>query len=153
LRKADKNVPEVDANFFKKNVIIAAFLGTRPTGGDGIAITPETIPPEIDGTGIRRSDAVQCKITEQRPGHDVMVPQVVTCPFKIVSVSPEFDADVRVNLDDAWSSVAENYRLNKGEFKVTGGFYGGIRPFQLTGEIRIIRLEKLATFLFALRDE
>src|SRR5437870_1507100 len=63
LRRHDANLPNIDAEFFRSNVVIAAFLGERNTGGYGVEINRET-----NG---------DIRITEKTPGKGVMVPQMI----------------------------------------------------------------------------
>src|SRR2546421_79336 len=42
LRAQATNLPELKADFFKSNIVIAAFLGQRNTGGYGIAMIQES---------------------------------------------------------------------------------------------------------------
>jgi hypothetical protein len=89
LRKLDGNLPKLDADFFEENVVVAAFLGERHTGGYSVEITP---------------NAIEINVLEKKPGKGVMVPQMITSPFKIVSLHGATNAAVRLNLfvDETW---------------------------------------------------
>jgi hypothetical protein len=66
-------LPEID---FGTSMVIALFLGTRPTAGFEVTIT------EVD----RLKDSIVVRYREARPSRDVMTAQVLTSPFHIVAV-------------------------------------------------------------------
>ena len=73
--------PAVD---FSKNMVIAVFLGSRPSAGYSVLIS-----------GVRREgDALVVTWAERRPGADSMAAQVMTAPAQMVTV-PRFDGPVR----------------------------------------------------------
>jgi VWFA-related protein len=74
-------VPAVD---FAKNMVVAVFLGSRPSGGYQVEITRV----RSDGT------ALIVEWAERRPGPDQMAAQVITAPAHIVAV-PRHAGDVR----------------------------------------------------------
>jgi hypothetical protein len=76
-----RTAPAVD---FSKNMVIAVFLGSRPSSGYQVQIT-----------GVRREgDALVVSWAERRPGRDQMAAQVMTAPSHIVAV-PRFDGPVK----------------------------------------------------------
>ena len=73
--------PSVD---FAKSMVVAVFLGSRPSAGFGVEITD-----------VRRDgDALVVSWAERRPGRDQMSAQVMTAPAQLVTV-PRFDGQVR----------------------------------------------------------
>src|SRR5439155_26944951 len=98
LTSLDENVPKLEADFFKENVAIAAFLGERNTGGYSVEI---------------RANAIEILVLEKKPGKGVMVPQMITSPFKIVALKGATNSAVRLNLfaDDAWRPAISSYRV------------------------------------------
>jgi hypothetical protein len=63
--------PDVD---FTRSMVVAVFLGTRPTAGYAVEIT-----------GIETKDAgLVVTYRERRPGPDELTAQVLTAPFHIV---------------------------------------------------------------------
>jgi hypothetical protein len=65
--------PSID---FEEQVVVAAFLGRRPTGGYGVEIT-----------GIcrdERTDTAVIRVARRRPDPDAMVTQALTAPFHLV---------------------------------------------------------------------
>jgi hypothetical protein len=73
--------PPVD---FSKNMVLAVFLGSRPSGGYQVQIT-----------GVRsEGDTLVVEWSESRPGPGQVAAQVMTSPAHIVTV-PRHSGDVR----------------------------------------------------------
>jgi hypothetical protein len=136
LGKLDGSLPSLDEKFFKANIVIAAFLGERNTGGYRVDISSEP-------GGYR--------VAEKKPGRVMMVPQMITAPFKMVSVSATDDA-IKISLDDAWEKRLRHYRVTSGTFTMSGGFAGRVEEFPLNGGVNVMREGKLPTFAFVLLD-
>jgi hypothetical protein len=68
--------PAVDPS---RSMVIAVFLGTRPTAGHGVEIT------RIE----KRGAELVVSYREQAPGADEMVAQVLTAPFHIVRTASD----------------------------------------------------------------
>ena len=74
-------MPSVD---FAKTMVVAVFLGSRPTGGFGVEIT-----------GVRtEGDATIVRWSERKPAPGQMASQVITAPSFIATV-PRRDGPVR----------------------------------------------------------
>jgi hypothetical protein len=135
LTTLDENLPKLDADFFKESVAVAAFLGERNTGGYSVEI---------------RANTIEISVIEKKPGKGVMVPQMITSPFKIVALAGATNAAVRLNPleDEAWRPAIQFYRVTSGRFKMSGGFAGTSEEFGLQGPIGVMRAGNLATFWF-----
>lgn len=134
LRKLDANLPKLIVDL-KTNTVIAAFLGERNTGGYSVEIT-RTVNGEF-------------QVTEKAPGKDMMVPQVITAPFKIVSFPAEGTAAVKISAGDAFRQTAQLYRIDKGSFTISGGIAGRSETYALAGKLQMTRLGDLVTVGFA----
>jgi len=134
LRKLDANLPKLSLDL-KTNVVIAAFLGQRNTGGYSVEIT--------------RAANGDIQVTEKAPGKDVMVPQMITAPFKIVSLPVEGTAPLKISAGDAFRQTAQLYRIDKGSFTISGGFAGRSDTYSLAGKLQVTRLGDLVTVGFA----
>ena len=134
LTKLDPNLPKLSIDL-KTNVVIAAFLGQRNTGGYSVEIT----------SGANG----EIKVAENAPGKDMMVPQVITAPFKIVSMQVEGTAPLKISAGDAFTQTAQLYRIDKGSFTISGGIAGRSETYPLTGKLQITRLGDLVTVGFA----
>jgi hypothetical protein len=139
LRKLVEELPEKDEEFFRTNAVVAAFLGTRKSGGDSISF-------KFDGDG-------GVSISESKPAPDAMTTMALTNPFKVVAVPVDTMESVRLELDEAWRKVARQYRLQAGsEFSMSGGIAGLGEGFQLEGEVHVLRHKNLVTMLFNLKS-
>ena len=137
LRKLDRTVPKLADDFFSTDAVVAAFLGERRTGGYSVEIT---------------ESAGAINVTEKKPGKGMMVTQMITSPFKMVSVTGGANSSLSLTVDPAWQQRLLSYQISSGHFQVIGGIAGTMREFGLAGDLRIV-LEgrSLATFVFALR--
>jgi PrcB C-terminal len=133
LTRLDENLPKLDSDFFKEKAVLAAFLGERNTGGYSVEITPSPI---------------DINVLEKKPGKGVMVPQMITSPFKVVALEGGSSEAVRLMLDDAWRNQMQPFDVQSGTFSMSGGFVGTSEGFQLKGVIGVMREGKLATFWF-----
>lgn len=133
LTKLDGNLPKLDADFFKENVVLAAFLGERNTGGYSVEITPS--PVDIN-------------VLEKKPGKGLMVTQMITSPFKIVALQGVSNTAVRLNVDEAWRQRMPFYRVTSGRFRTVGGVAGVSEEFGLQGIVGVMREGNLASFIF-----
>jgi len=138
LNKLDANLPKLKTEFFKSNLLIAAFLGQRNTGGYSVQI-------------VQGSDG-EIRISERKPGKGMMVPQMITSPFKMVSVSVEKSAPVNLKIDPAWNSSVRHYSVTKGIFTMTGGIAGRREEFRLMGQVGLLREQGLVSLSFTLRN-
>ena len=134
LTKLDANLPKLNVDL-KTNVVIAAFLGQRNTGGYSVEIT--------------RSANGEIQVAEKAPGKDVMVPQMITAPFKIVSLPVDGTAPLKISAGDAFRQTAQLYRIDKGSFTISGGFAGRSDTYSLAGKLQVTRLGDLVTVGFA----
>lgn len=134
LQKLDSNLPKLSVDL-KTNTVIAAFLGERNTGGYSVEIN--------------RVANGEIQIAEKAPAKDVMVPQVITAPFKIVSLPVEGTEAVKISAGDAFRQTAQLYRIDKGSFTISGGFAGRSETYALAGKLQITRLGNLVTVGFA----
>lgn len=134
LTKLERNLPALGKEFFESHVVIAAFLGERNTGGYTVQI--EEAPGAI-------------RITESKPGKGMMVPQMITTPFKVVSIERNVSSSVVLAIGETWTAAAQTYNA-QGNFSASGGFAGIREEFSIGGRIRVTRLNNLATFAFDL---
>lgn len=134
LRKLEANLPNLDAESFKSDLVVAAFLGERNTGGYSVEIT--------------RVEDGRIYVEERVPTKGVMVPQVITSPFKIVSVSATGASPLRLSLVSAWSQEMRPCRVTSGNFTMSGGFAGTTKRFGLEGQVWVIRQNNLVTLAF-----
>ncbi len=137
LRALVAGLPELGADFFEKHAVVAAFAGTRRSGGFGIEFE--------DGKG------GLIDVTVTPPPKDAMVTMALTQPFKVVSVPVGEEEGVDFELHGPWAlPIFRPYRVASGEFTTGGGFAGRFEKLALTGLLNITRHGKLVTLLFHL---
>lgn len=136
IRKLDASLPKLEADFFRLNTVIAAFLGTRNTSGYSVAIS--------------RSANGEIRVAEKAPPKDAMTAQVITSPYKLVSFSPAGTTAVVLSLGETFQQRAQLHRISSGNFRLSGGFAGRTEAFQLNGKLQLTRLGDLITIGFAI---
>jgi PrcB C-terminal len=136
LRKMEPSLPKLETDFLRLNVVVAAFLGTRNTGGYSIEIS--------------RVENGKIRVVEKTPPKDAMTAQVITSPFKLVSFAPEGSTAVELSVGEIFQQRAQLYRINNGTFSLGGGIAGRIESYQLDGKLQLTRLGDLITIGFAL---
>jgi hypothetical protein len=137
LKKLNDRLPELGADFFKSNAVVAAFLGQRRSGGYSVRI--------------ERAAGGLLRVSEQTPLKGAMTTMALTAPFRIISVSVREESPLALELDAAWQEAARPYKVGAGEFTRMGGFAGRTERSSLKGDIRIMRHAQLATLFFALQ--
>jgi hypothetical protein len=136
LMKEERNLPQLGDDFFNSNIVIAAFLGQRNTGGYSVEI--------------RREQNGQIRVSEKAPAKGTMVPQMITAPFGVVSFETSGTAAVLLAIDQAFQRKTQPYRVTSGTFTVSGGFTGRSESFALAGKLQVMRLGDLMTIGFTL---
>jgi len=136
LRKIVPALPVLLDSFFDRNLVVAAFMGERNTGGYSVDITQ-------DGEGV-------LQVAANGPEKGAMVTQVVTTPYKVLSLATEHWKGVGAG--SLWHEALAKYRVTRGDFAVTGGFAGRREEYGLEGNVGVLREGKLATFVFSLRN-
>jgi PrcB C-terminal len=134
---AMNSLPDLSADYFRTNIVVAAFLGRRNTGGYSVQI--------------RRVADNRLRVSSASPPKDAMTTQALTAPFKIVSVAVDENRSFAVELEPLWTNEMRPFRLTSGDFTTGGGFAGRFEKLQLAGDIRISRLGPLATLVFDLK--
>jgi len=146
LTRLDNSLPKLDAEIFKSSAVIAAYLGTRNTGGYSVEIRREGTA----GVDYPSPYRAVVHVAERAPGKDVMVPQMITSPFKIVSIPVDGVPPLVLAIDLAWRKKQQLYRVSSGSFTMTGGFAGTSEQFVPHGELLVLRAGGLASFYISL---
>jgi hypothetical protein len=136
LRKMEPSLPKLETDFLRLNVVVAAFLGTRNTGGYSVEIS--------------RVENGKIRVVEKAPAKDAMTTQVITSPYKLVSFAMEGSTAVELSVGEIFQQRAQLYQISNGSFNLSGGFTGRSESFQLNGKLQITRLGDLVTIGFAL---
>jgi len=138
LRALNAQLPGLSADFFKRNAVVAAFLGQRRSGGYGVEIT--------------RAGPTSLRISERAPDKDAIVTMALTSPSLIVTIAIAPDAPLELLLDPTWRERARPYQVASGELIITGGIAGKRETVPLAGSFGVMRAGQLATFLFDLKS-
>ena len=139
LRGLVPNLPDVDKEFFNSNLVVAAFLGERRTGGYGVQF--------------KRTSPGILRVEETRPPKDALVTQAITTPFSVVVLPVETQGSVAIDAGEPWRAMMRPYKVSDGEFTMSGGFTGRSEKFGLAGSLNVMREGKLATLLFDLQSK
>src|SRR5438132_2516762 len=146
LMKLDNTLPKLNAEFFNSNAVIAAYLGTRNTGGYSVEIRWGTAP-SVGWTPAKPFAYIE----EKAPAKDVMVPQMITSPFKVVSLEVNVTDNIMIAPGYNLQQTVRLYSVASGTFKTSGGFAGTTEQFRVTGQLRIlVREGNLATFFISI---
>ncbi len=147
LKKLDGGLPELDKDFFQSHTLLAAYLGTRNTGGYGIEVVRKG-DPNINFPDPNRT---RFEVTEKAPAKDAMVTQALTSPFKIVSLEVNGTPPIILSLGYAWRQKQQLYRITSGTLSTGGGFAGASEQFELHGELLTLQTSDLISFYISLR--
>lgn len=134
LQKLVENLTVANIDF-TKTAVVAAFAGTKPTGGFSVSILKTTDKLKIDVSA---------------PPRDAMVTQALTSPFKVVLASIESAENLRLDVSSNWKNSFQTYKVSKGEFEFSDGITGRGTKFNASGTINVISFENLATLSFNL---
>lgn len=138
LKALHEGLPDLGADFFKSNAVVAAYLGQRRSGGYGVHIERS------------HTAAGTLRISEQSPPKDAMVTMALTAAFRIVSVAVRDESPLALELDATWREAVRPYKISDGVFTRIGGFAGRPERSMLKGELRVMRHGNLATIFFNL---
>ena len=136
LRKLVPTLPNLLDDFFNGRAVVAAFMGERNTGGYSVEIS--------------RAPNGLIIVAANAPPKDAMVTQVITTPFKVVSVPTQ--PSLAVEADETWKQAMRTYHIKSGRFSMSGGIAGRTETFDLAGDVRVMRCGKLVTLLFDIKS-
>ncbi|MBA2621974.1 MAG: protease complex subunit PrcB family protein [Acidobacteria bacterium] len=120
---------------FRREAIVAVFAGTKNTGGYTLGIT---------------GNARKISVRIVAPPKDAIVTQVITTPYKIVSIDIKHEDGLNLDLSPDFTNGAKNYRLTSGNFESSGGFAGAKKKLAAQGTIRILNWGEYLTLVFDL---
>ncbi len=130
-----ENLPAASEIDFSKTAIVAAFAGTKNTGGYSVTI---------------KKMANKIMIDVAAPPKDAMVTQALTAPFNVSLVYVEEEMPLFVEISTNWKNAAQNYKIASGEFEYSGGFSGNSTKFNVEGAISVLSFGEYATLFFNL---
>lgn len=144
LREMVDGLPEVEADFFNANTVVAAFLGGRTTGGFSVEITRK-------GYDLLQASVKQMTVRE-------IVTQGLrqpSQPYQVISVPLGRDDNINVNFDSgivSFQGVEGLYEVTSGEFETGGDSAGQSEKFRFNGSIGVQQYGKLVTLSYYLTE-
>lgn len=130
-----ENMPAASEIDFSTTAVVAAFAGTKNSGGYSV-----TVKKTID----------KIMIDVQAPPKGTMVTQALTAPFKVALVPLEEEKPLAIEFSANWKNAAQNYKITSGEFEYSGGFAGEMHKFNVEGAISVLSFGDYATLIFNL---
>ncbi|MDQ3712971.1 MAG: protease complex subunit PrcB family protein, partial [Acidobacteriota bacterium] len=103
--------PEID---FSKMVVVAAFAGTKNTGGYSVSIQ-------------QTNNKIVVEVVE--PPKDAITTDALTMPFQVALVPIEEEKSLLLEVSANWKNQMQIYKITSGEFESSGGFAGIIKKF------------------------
>ncbi len=130
-----ENLPPDSEIDFGKMAVIAAFAGTKNTGGYSVSIR-QTV------------DKIVVEVIE--PPKDAMTTDALTMPFQVALVPVEEEKSLPLEVSANWKSAVQTYKITSGEFESSGGFAGTLKKFSAEGTIGVLSFGDYATLIFNL---
>jgi len=135
LQEMVENLPSASDIDFKTTAIVAAFAGTKNTGGFSVDIK-------------NVSNKIFLEVVA--PPKGAMLAQALTTPYKVALIPAVPEKNLLLEVSTNWKNAAQTYRVTKGEFESSGGFAGRIEKFYAEGTISVIDFGNYATLIFIL---
>lgn len=140
LQKIVAGLPQLEQNFFESNLVVAAFLGERRTGGYGVEF--------------RRATDSGLRVDETKPPKGAMTTQAITYPYAVAAVPmSSSQTSLWIDAGSAWKAMRRNYVVNDGEFTMSGGIAGRSEKFGITGNVGLMREGSLVTLMLELQSK
>lgn len=130
LQKKFPALPTASTIDFKTNIVVAAFLGTKPTGGYGVKIN-------------KIGNAVQ--ISPIEPPKDAMLTMSLTNPFAVAKIEFREDEMLPIRVGESWTKDLKSYQITASDFVSSGGFIGRSQKIDLQGTINISQMDNFVT--------
>ena len=135
LQSVIEDLPSDSEVDYNKQAIIAAFAGTRNTGGYSV---------EIKKSG----EKVSVSVNNPPPG--AMVTQALTMPYKVAIIPVEEENGLNLEVSNDWKNAARTFKLSSGEFESSGGIAGRLKKFAVEGTIDVWQFGDFVTLDFNL---
>lgn len=135
LQKLAESLPPASEIDFTKSAVVAAFAGTKNTGGYSVSI---------------KNAAGKISISVVNPPKDAMLAQVLTAPSSVALVPLGENDALDLNVANEWKNAAQNYKITSASFTESGGFAGIQKNFDAEGAIGVWKFGDLATLAFDL---
>lgn len=135
LKTKIENLPVSSTIDFTKTAVIAAFAGTKNSGGYSLAV--------------KKSDE-NYSIELLSPPQGAIVTQALTSPFKVTLVPVEEEKTLNLAIPNELKSSAKIYKIASSEFQYSGGFAFREKKFSADGTLGVMQTGDLVTIKFDL---
>jgi len=135
LQNFVENLPPAAEIDFGKTAVVAAFAGTKNTGGYSVEIS-------------RTNDKISITVVE--PPKDAMTTDALTMPFKVALVSVPAENSLPLETSANWKNAMRTYKVISGEFESSGGFAGKLKRFDAEGTVGTLDFGNYTTLFFNL---
>lgn len=136
LQNIVENLPTVNTIDFDTNAVVAAFAGTKSTGGYAVQITKTSQTNMIDLIS---------------PPKGSITTQIITQPHKVVLIPVDKDKALPLDSGATWANAMQNYRVTIGNFAFVGGIAGRRTNFTANGGVSIWTYGDYVTIFLSLR--
>jgi len=133
LQKFVENLPPAATIDFTKSAIVAAFAGTKNTGGYSVSVK-------------KAADKILVNVVE--PPKDAMTTDALTTPFVISRVAIEEENFLPLEVSKNWKDAVRTYKITSGAFESSGGLAGKLKKFNAEGTVGVLTFGDYATFFF-----
>lgn len=135
LQNLAENLPLATEIDFGKATVVAAFAGTKNTGGYSVKINKMAGKIAVDVAA---------------PPKDAMTTQALTTPFQVALIPIEEGNTLPLDVSGTLATAIETYKITSGEFEYSGGFAGIQKKFEAEGTIGILSYSDYITLVFNL---
>jgi len=135
LQKFVESLPSASEIDFTQTAVVAAFAGTKNTGGYSVTVK-------------KAADKIRIDVVE--PPKDAMTTDALTTPFTVALVPVEKGKSLPLEVSANWKNAMQTYRLTSGEFETSGGSAGRMKKFNAEGTIGALISGEHATLVFNL---
>jgi hypothetical protein len=138
LQKFVENLPPASELDFTRTAVVAAFAGTKNTGGYSVAVN-------------KAADKIRIDVVE--PPKDAMTTDALTTPFTISLVPIEEGKSLPIEVSANWKNAMQTYKTTSGEFETFGVPANRRNKFNAKGTIGVLIFGDYATLVFNLSGE
>ncbi len=135
MRGLVEGLPASSTIDFNQAAVVAAFAGTRNTGGWAVAVKPSADKIIIDVNAPDKGD---------------MTAQIITYPFQVALVPVAENQPLNIEPAAIWTNELKNYRVTKGNFQYSGGITGRSKKFNAAGTVGVLSYGDHLTYFFNL---
>jgi len=117
---------------FTRTAVVAAFAGTKNTGGYSVAVK-------------KAADKIRIDVVE--PPKDAMTTDALTTPFSVALVQVEEGKSLPLEVAANWKNAMQTYKTTSGKFETSGV---RVKKFDAAGTIGILTFGDYITLFFNL---